>query len=747
MAPTLLTLRRAVRCSSSRPTRWCGWSTILAVATALLATHRADAQCTPQWLPGDGFDLRGGAATDVVNAVVAMPNGDLVIGGQFTSVAGVTASNIARWNGVAWSPLGSGIQGGEVRSLAVLLNGDVVAGGAFTLAGATPVNNIARWDGASWSALGSGVTGSTGMTTGVFALAVLPSGDLVVGGHFTTAGGVGANNVALWSGSWAPMGAGLTNPPAPPLFQWSNPLTVSALAVRPNGALVAGTDSAYAYPGGRVVQWNGATWTSLGTVSPLSPRVRCLASLANNDLLAGVDLAGLGYQANVMRLDAAGWTTLGFTESSPTATVRAITVLGNGDIVCGGHFQSMGGVATPNLARWDGVAWSSLGDVGGDVACLKTLANGVMVAAGSFGPTSTVDCDRLGRWGCDPAVAAQVPFGRGCYWRATSFYEHFTTAHTFDLSASTLRMSLTATGYDVVHVPGAPIFVQPPAGTELPLSDDSVTAPLPLPFALPYPGGSTTQVVVASNGHVFLQPSTLTSAYNSPAGLLQNEPRHAAMWTDFDPAFPGTGSGTIHFHVAGQTAYATWVSVQEYGYPSVVSTFQIAMSSNGTVEYRYQQCDHVFQALTGWSPGLGAQDPTGRDLTAGGSFSTTSTMFRLPLLHAADQRPKLGASVTLTTSQLDPASVLGINLIGFTKHDPGIELSGLGMPDCYLYTSLDLMFPFFPAAQSGSHTIGIPNQASLIGFQLYAQGVAWDFPANAFGMVSSNGLTLTLGGP
>ncbi|MBM4107455.1 MAG: hypothetical protein FJ255_01360 [Phycisphaerae bacterium] len=60
-------------------------------------------------------------------------------------------------------------------ALAVLPNGDLVAGGAFTSAGGVAARRIGRWDGDKWSPLGSGMSGS------VTALAV--------GGDFTTAGG------------------------------------------------------------------------------------------------------------------------------------------------------------------------------------------------------------------------------------------------------------------------------------------------------------------------------------------------------------------------------------------------------------------------------------------------------------------------------------------------------------------------------------------------------------------------------
>jgi hypothetical protein len=86
----------------------------------------------------------------------------------------------------------------NVYALAVLPNGDLVAAGTFTIAGGTPANRIARWNGSAWSPL------SSGMNNAVYALAVMPNGDLVAGGLFTTAGGFVTNRIARWNGSqWA----------------------------------------------------------------------------------------------------------------------------------------------------------------------------------------------------------------------------------------------------------------------------------------------------------------------------------------------------------------------------------------------------------------------------------------------------------------------------------------------------------------------------------------------------------------
>ncbi|HEU4420862.1 MAG TPA: hypothetical protein VFT55_18125, partial [Planctomycetota bacterium] len=149
----------------------------------------------------------GSGLSGVVYALTTLPNGDLVAGGGFTTAGGVSANGIARWNGTSWSALASGMNS-WVQALTTLPNGELVAGGLFTTAGGVSANYIARWDGTSWSALGSGIGSS--WAGSVHAITTLPNGDLVVGGNFTTAGGVSANNIARWNGtSWSALGSGM----------------------------------------------------------------------------------------------------------------------------------------------------------------------------------------------------------------------------------------------------------------------------------------------------------------------------------------------------------------------------------------------------------------------------------------------------------------------------------------------------------------------------------------------------------
>jgi hypothetical protein len=144
-----------------------------------------------QWSP-----LGGGLSGNVW--VLAIYDGKLIVGGDFSSAGGVPAtSGIACWDGAAWSSLGGGVlldsssnSSGKVYALAVY-NGELIAGGVFAEAGDVPAHNIARWDGAKWQAMGSGVDGK------VYALTVF-SDELAVGGDFSIAGGKVSGFWARW---------------------------------------------------------------------------------------------------------------------------------------------------------------------------------------------------------------------------------------------------------------------------------------------------------------------------------------------------------------------------------------------------------------------------------------------------------------------------------------------------------------------------------------------------------------------
>jgi hypothetical protein len=174
-----------------------------------LAVRVADANATypvridPTFSDANWVSLNPGmpGADDKVWAIAADASGDVYVGGDFSVIGAVVANYIAKWNGSAWSALGSGMNG---YVDALLVSGTTLyAGGGFTTAGGVTAQYIAAWNGSAWSALG------TGMDYDVYALVVSGS-DLYAGGDFSTAGGVTANCVAAWDrGAWSALGSGI----------------------------------------------------------------------------------------------------------------------------------------------------------------------------------------------------------------------------------------------------------------------------------------------------------------------------------------------------------------------------------------------------------------------------------------------------------------------------------------------------------------------------------------------------------
>ena len=164
----------------------------------------------------------GGGTSSRVSALTVFDDGSgngpaLYAGGYFSSAGGVTVNSIAKWDGAQWSALGIGTSG-YVNALSGYDGSDGIApglyvGGYFSSAGGMTVNSIARWDGASWSPLDTGVAGTSG-NVAVYAISTLDDDSggtsaLFVGGSFTSAGGVSANNIAKWDGfAWSALGSG-----------------------------------------------------------------------------------------------------------------------------------------------------------------------------------------------------------------------------------------------------------------------------------------------------------------------------------------------------------------------------------------------------------------------------------------------------------------------------------------------------------------------------------------------------------
>lgn len=376
--------------------------------------------------PGLAYDCPG----EVVAAcsVCEADGVALYAGGSFGVAGGDAARNIARWDGTSWSRLGLGVRGDGARVMSLHSFDDgngpaLFAGGRLDRAGSIATEGIARWDGASWSDVGGGIA-YPGSFPEVHAMTTFDGGlgpELIVGGYFTTAGGLPASNIARWNGSsWSPLGSGVN-------------AIVTSLTVCDLGAgdvLVAGGD--FTFAGGVAVSalasWNGVAW------APLGPGFQWVSAVCVHDDGTGPDLfAAVGNAGtwSVVKHAGGSWTSLGSVSASFLPGIRGLAVADTPSgpaLWVGGHFTQIAGVAAQCLAWWNGTSWtganpgvtgwntSSCASIP-EVEALATYRQGgrdALVAGGLIGSIDGVACNGIGLHACVATQATFASFGVGC---------------------------------------------------------------------------------------------------------------------------------------------------------------------------------------------------------------------------------------------------------------------------------------------------------------------------------------------
>ena len=330
---------------------------VVAALAAAVLVPAANAQCA-EWDPVFG-SVPG--ANGIVGHLAVFDDGSgpaLYASGSFTTVAGVDARGLARWDGAAWSgvPFPGTVPPNGVGALQAFDDGSGPAlYVALSLQG-QPQQRLWRWNGASWSTPGPIAT------AGVAAMTVFDDGGgpaLYVGGFFGTAGGVTAHNVARWDGtSWSAVGA----PGA------GFPSAVLTLAAYDDGGgaklFAGGTLDVGGLPDeAAVARWDGTGWSALGGLTGFSVE----ALLAFDDgggskLYAGGSLYQNGLAIGVARWDGAGWAApVGGGVPSLVSTLATFDDGSGLALYAGGAFSSAGGVPASRVARWDGASWSAVG--------------------------------------------------------------------------------------------------------------------------------------------------------------------------------------------------------------------------------------------------------------------------------------------------------------------------------------------------------------------------------------------------
>jgi hypothetical protein len=352
----------------------------------LTASPAAHAQCDG-WLAGP---LDHGTAVNGTDGVIhAMtvwdPDGGgplnprTVVGGSFTTFQGEDIQNLAMQDPSTgmWGPVG-GSPSATVLALATW-NDLLVVGFVGDNNVGTFDETVRTWNGSSWGCLGVTNTGD------IRALAV-HNGDLYVGGDFVsqfTTSTQPANGVARWNPGanlWDAMNTGVTG-------------TVYAM-VSWNGELVVGGD--FGIAGGlthnRIARWTGVDWTAMST--GMDGPVYTMASFLGQLYVGGAfTTAGGAATGHLARWSGAAWSSAGGNFGG--TYVGALTVH-NGKLAIGGSFPAV----TPNIAFYDGGAYSYPGTGGTNGAVTELLSSNGRLLASGYGVTTfgTVPANGIAQW-------------------------------------------------------------------------------------------------------------------------------------------------------------------------------------------------------------------------------------------------------------------------------------------------------------------------------------------------------------
>lgn len=404
--------------------------TMTLAAWIVVSAAASDQSCNPDWL--DGFS--GGGVSGRIRAMVVFDDDGpgphpptLYAGGDFYEAAGILVNKVAKWDGTSWSGVGGGLDN-DANALAIYDDDGagphlpvLVAAGSFTTAGGVAANRIAKWDGISWSPLG------TGLNDVAISLLVFdePGPDppvLLIGGVFTSAGGMQANRIARWNGSsWSTLGNGF-DAPVSGLAEYDE----DGPGPQRSKVFAGGTfTTAEGIPANRIAKWNGLSWIGVGadmTTSGSYVNVQAFGIFDDDgsgpaipSLYVGgtFSFAGGLSAINIARWNGTSWSAVGAgIGGSAVTSMRVHDDDGAGPhqprLYVGGYYSTAGGLDASSIASWDGSTWATLRSGVGTLQTVHALevfdddGSGLepafLYVGGNFSYAGTMFVDNIAKW-------------------------------------------------------------------------------------------------------------------------------------------------------------------------------------------------------------------------------------------------------------------------------------------------------------------------------------------------------------
>jgi len=300
--------------------------------------------------PLDGFDVN---VSGSVSAIAVQTDGKIIIGGSFTQVNGVNRNNLARLNSnrtldTSFVPNPNG----SVYTILIQPNGSILIGGIFTQVGSVFRPAIARLlpDGTLDNDFYAGVGGW------VKTIALESSGHVLIGGFFTIGGSPAQNHLARLDKDF-----GNHDPSFSPNIQNAGIVEVRAISVQTNGKIIIG--GLFSSVGGLARNCLARIDPTTGIADSFDPypisatEVNTIVAQPNGKILVGGLYIGGFVTKKVVRID----TITGTEDPTFSATfagnietgysVYSLALQPNGKILVGGFFNLVNGQSRPSLTR------------------------------------------------------------------------------------------------------------------------------------------------------------------------------------------------------------------------------------------------------------------------------------------------------------------------------------------------------------------------------------------------------------
>ena len=352
-----------------------------------------------------GFDAREGVTGLAFRLAVEPASGNVVLAGQFSAVADQPRTSLARLNpdgtlDTAFNPQISGRAGWFVGSLVILPDGRIVIGGNFDQVQGQPRNGLARLlaDGTLDPTFdpGAGLNGGT-----AYDLAVQDDGRLLVAGTFVQVGEVFSPGVARLEIDGKPDTTFVSA-----LSAWQAPATAYTLALEPGLGIVVtgGFDNVNQVPrfGIARLQFDGSLDPSFDPGAGIAgdaAAVHDAVALPDGRvaITGSFDAVGEAARSGIAVLSTNGTVDAGFDpgpglEPADSAIGNMLAVQPDGKIIAAGQFRQAGGAARHCLARFlaDGSldptfsTTNSFLEFAGEVRALAALPDGRLFVGGDF---------------------------------------------------------------------------------------------------------------------------------------------------------------------------------------------------------------------------------------------------------------------------------------------------------------------------------------------------------------------------